>query len=292
MTFYEHVRDARTALVAAGIPDAEAALDAELLARHALNIDRATWILRMRDAATPAFTAAFASLIDRRTRREPVAYIRGVQEFWGRDFAVSPAVLIPRPETELIVEEALTFLRGSGVAQPAVLDIGVGSGCLAITLALEHPAAVVHGTDVSPDALAIARRNAERWGAPVTLHHGPITAGLSGPWDLIVSNPPYITTAAYTALQPEVRNHEPVLALVGGDDGLDVIRAVVRAGREQLREGGLLLIECGHDQAAAVAALVTGTEGLRLLRVRDDLQGVPRMVIAVRDCPSARIEAR
>jgi release factor glutamine methyltransferase len=165
MTLHAIVRHARAQLAAAGIPAEEAAMDADLLARHALGWDLATLISRAADEAPEGFETRFAALIDRRLRREPVAYIRGTQEFWGRDFVVGPGVLIPRPETEFIIEEAIAWAAtharssastradGSGPAPLRILDIGAGSGCIAVTLALELPGAHVAATDTSPDAL-------------------------------------------------------------------------------------------------------------------------------------------
>ena len=262
-------------------PQQEAVLDAELLARHVLGWDRATLLARSIDDAPAGFEAAYARVIERRSRREPVAYITGRQEFWGRDFVVGPGVLIPRPETELLVEEALDWAR-----QPAralrIADVGTGSGCLAITLALELPAAAVEATDVSQESLAAARLNADRHGARVCFHHGSILAGVRTPLDAIVSNPPYIPSGDYDTLQPEVRAHEPGTALLGGDDGLDVVRQVLTAAVAALKPEGRVLMEIGYGQAEAVSRIVTDTEPLELLRIRPDLQGTPRVVVARR----------
>lgn len=274
------IQHARTQMVAAGIDADEAALDAELLARHVLGWDRATLVARAVDEPPAGFGDVFAAVIARRLRREPVAYIVGRQEFWGRDFAVRPGVLIPRPETELIVEETLAWARDRGPLH--IVDIGTGSGCLAITLALELPKAIVSATDISSDALVIARGNADRLQARVAFRHGSMLAGIDAPVDVIVSNPPYIARAAYPRLQPEVRLYEPASALLAGDDGLDGLRWVAGTAAAALGQGGFLAMEIGFGQAEAAALIVAETERLQLLRIRDDLQGTARTVIAVR----------
>jgi release factor glutamine methyltransferase len=189
-------------------------------------------------------------------------------------------VLIPRPETELIVEEALAWM-GAG-ARPApvrVLDIGTGSGCLAVTLALELPGVQVRATDISVLALETAQANGRRLGAEVEFHHGAFLAGTAGPYDLIVSNPPYVTTADYRDLQPEVRDHEPPEALLGGPDGLEVLGEVVRQAAHALARDGALLMEIGYGQATAIRKTIADTKGVTLLRIRDDLSGIPRVAV-------------
>jgi release factor glutamine methyltransferase len=277
------IHQAREQLIRAGIDADEAALDAELLARHALGWDRAMLVARLPEAAPGPFDAGFRPLVERRRQREPMAYILGLQEFWGRDFRVAPGVLIPRPETELLIEESLSWAREHGAGAPLrIVDVGTGSACLAITLALELPRTIVHATDISSDALRIAEDNARRLGAKVAFHAGPLLSGAPAPVDLIVSNPPYVTRAEYAALPPEVRTFEPESALVGGDDGLSVIRALLNAAGSALGPGGRLLMEIGYGQADAVAALIRGRPGLDLLRIRADLQGIPRAVVAAR----------
>jgi release factor-specific protein-(glutamine-N5) methyltransferase len=194
--------------------------------------------------------------------------------------AVLPAVLIPRPETELIVEESLAWRAARPHGAPRVLDIGTGSGCLAITLALEWPDAEMTATDISATALAVAHANAVELGARVTFLEASGAGEDAGPIDLLVSNPPYIPRDQYAGLQAEVRDHEPVSALVGGDDGLVVVREVVSAAARRLAPGGLLLVEFGYGQADAVREIVENADGLRLLRIRDDLQAIPRVVVA------------
>jgi release factor glutamine methyltransferase len=284
MTLQAMVRRARAALAAAGIPAPEAAMDADLLARHALGWDLATLVSRAADEAPADFEPRFQALIDRRRRREPVAYIRGTQEFWGREFLVRPGVLIPRPETEFIIEEAIAWSGGrdAGVGPLRVLDIGAGSGCIAVTLALELPGARVAATDVSSDAMDTARENQRRLGAEVTFHLGSFLAGASVPVDLLVSNPPYLTTSDYLKVQPEVRDFEPASALVAGEDGLEAIRGVVQAATVALAPQGLLLMEIGFGQADLVRGIIDGASGLSFTGFREDLQGVQRIAKAGR----------
>lgn len=282
MTLFEHARAAALRLQAAGIPPDEASRDADLLARHTLGWDQSTWLAERRGHAPEGFAAAYGALIDRRARREPVAYIRGVQEFWGREFLVGPGVLIPRPETEFVIEEALTWPATHASAPPRVLDIGTGSGCLAVTLALELSGAQVHASDLSADALARARDNATRLGAAVTFHHGSLDAGAPGPFGLVVSNPPYIPDSDVGDLQPEVRAYEPHLALAGGSDGLDVVRTLVAEAPRLVTPGGLVLVEIGAGQAEAAGHLIEDAEEMQLLRIRCDLQGVERVLVLER----------
>ncbi len=296
MRLRDLVEGARRRLEAAGIPRAEAALDAELLARDVLGWDRATWIARRDDdertvdhrtvtaRGAGAFAASFETLVTRRATREPMAYIRGSQEFYGREFLVGPGVLIPRPETELIVQEALALDVARRVARPRVADVGTGSGILAVTLAVEWPSARVTATDISADALAIARGNAEAHGVASRIRfvEAPYLTGVAGPLDLVVSNPPYVRATEAPSLLPEVRDHEPGVALFGGDDGLRDIRVVVAAAAGALEPGGSLVMEIGFDQAADVTGLVMATGVFDAARVRHDLQGHPRVIVATR----------
>jgi release factor glutamine methyltransferase len=280
MILGDAVRAARARLIAAGIDDREAALDAAGLAMMVLGWDRASLLARDRDATPATFLDDLEPLLRRREAREPMAYIRGHQEFWGRDFLVSPAVLIPRPESELLIEEALAWRR-TEARTPAIVDVGTGSGCLAITLACEWPDAPVHATDISDEALQVARENARRHTVDdrLSFHLGAYLAGIRGPIDLIVANPPYVAESDRNGLQPEVRDYEPAAALFGGADGLRDVRAVMRAARERLVDGGRLLMEIGAGQASAVREVVGGMPGLSLLDVRADLQGIPRVAI-------------
>jgi release factor glutamine methyltransferase len=283
MTVGDAVRAARAELIAAGIPDAEAALDAAGLAMIALGWDRASLLTRDTDPVPAGFTDTLATLTRRRRSREPMAYIRGYQEFWGRNFLVSPAVLIPRPETEWLIEEALAWRQSHTAAHRAqplnVVDIGTGSGCLAITLACEWPDARIDAVDISTDALQVARANARQHQVDdrVRFHAGAYLAGVQPPIHLIVANPPYVPETDRASLQPEVRDHEPGSALFGGEDGLRDVRAILTAAAERL--DGRLLMEIGAGQADAVRKAVRGTPGLSLLDIRADLQGIPRVAI-------------
>ena len=279
MTIADHLTAARRTLEGAGVPPQEAALDADLLARHVLGWDRAALVAKRRDAAPSGFSAAFTPLVARRRGREPVAYILGEREFWGLPFEVTRDVLIPRPETELIVEEALVAF-GGGQPPATVIDVCTGSGCLAITLAREFGGADVIATDVSEAALDVARRNAQRH--QVTARIGFRTAdlleGITTRADLIVSNPPYVARRDEGTLPPEVRDHEPHVALFAGDDGLDIYRRLLPAARAHLTRQGRLVIEIGQHQAEAVTGIADAAE-LRLDHTRQDLQGITRTLV-------------
>ena len=210
-------------LIAAGIDERAVALDAEVLARHALGWDRARYLTRARDPVPPVFDERFAPLVERRCRREPVAYITGSREFWGLDIAVTPDVLIPRPESELLVETAVALLANP-TAPWDVADIGTGSGCLAIALSGELRRARITATDSSSTALGVARRNAIRHGVAdrVSFHDTRGLNGLPGPYDLIVSNPPYVPEPEMATLAPEIARYEPISALCGARTALSL----------------------------------------------------------------------
>jgi release factor glutamine methyltransferase len=277
----DHVSRAAGELANAGIGPGRAAFDAEVLARHALGWDRARYLAERRGDPPAGFAVRFDTLIGRRQRFEPVAYIVGMREFWSLDFAVTPDVLIPRPESELIVEEALA-IAGDGTPR-TVIDVGTGSGCLAVALAREWPQARLIATDMSSGALAVARGNARRHGvaARVGLVQTDLLEGLALEADLIVSNPPYVASADAPALHPEVRDHEPAIALYGGPDGLGVVsRLASRAGR-CLRSGGHLICEFGLGQEAEALDRFE-RDGWTIERVRSDLQGIARVLVARR----------
>lgn len=283
MTLRDQIVAARARLIAAHLPSDEAARDAAVLARHALGWDAAALLARDREPSPDGFAAAFDPLIARRARREPVAHIRGVQEFWEREFVVSPSVLIPRPETELIIDEALER-AGAGLVLKDVCDVGTGSGCLAVTLAAQLPDSRIVATDVSPAALEVARINAERHRVShrIDFRLGSYFAGASGPFDMVVCNPPYIAERDHQSLPPEVRDFEPAEALKAGSDGLRDIRELVQLAQLLLRDDGLLIFEMGYDQSARVTSLVSRTPGLRFLHVRADLQGHARVAVVRR----------
>ena len=282
MTYLEATRKARAALIDAGLLPQTATLDADLLARHAAGWDLATWLLRRVETADDRFRQRYEQVIGRRLKREPVAYIRGVQEFWNREFVVTPAVLIPRPETELLVAAANEFL--SAEPDSRVVDIGTGSGCIAITLAIENPSATIFGVDVDGVALDVARINAERLGVAdrITLIRGDYLGETPTPVDLIVANPPYVPERDRQGLAPEVRDYEPAVALFGGADGWRDIRAVLRTAANALSDRGKLMMEMGYGQADRFAQEVITAGGLVLEAVRQDLQGIPRLAIVRR----------
>ena len=277
-SLHERLTEARQSLIGAGIPEVEAALDAEVLARHVLECDRATLLTRSRDAIPSAFDRLYNPLITRRAAREPIAYILGRREFWGLDFEVTPDVLIPRPETELIVEEAVSI--ASRTLTRRIIDVGTGSGCLAVALAVEFPAARVVATDVSSAALDIAGRNADRHnvGGRISFVQSDLLERVEGTAQLIASNPPYVPDGAAAALQPEVARYEPSSALYAGADGLNVIRRLLAAAPRCLADNGGLVVEFGLGQAAAVRA-AAAEAGWQVARLRADLQGIPRVVV-------------
>ena len=273
-------------LEASGATSADARLDVDVLARHLLGWDRATLLLRRGEPASDAFESDLARLVDRRAAREPVAYITGIREFWGLDFEVTPAVLVPRPETELIVERALAALDGRpDAAPPAVLvDVGTGSGCLAVALAHTCPAITVIATDVSAEALAVARRNAARHGVAdrVKLVAGDLlTALVDRPFaDLVVSNPPYVSEGS-PDVAPDVRASEPYVALFSGPGGLEHIERLVAAASAIIRPGGRLIFEFGAGQVNAMRDRLAA-QGWVGIEAWPDLQGIPRVAVAGR----------
>ena len=286
MTLQQKLAEARTRLVAAGIADAEASLDVDLYARTILGWDRARLLVEYLGPVPEALDPTFSAWIGRRERREPTAYIVGKREFWGLEFVVTPAVLIPRPETELIVEAALDLLPhvdGTVSAGPRLADIGTGSGCVAVAIAHERRSCRIIASDVSEAALAVARTNAIRHGVErcVEFVHTSYLDDIPGAFDLIAANPPYVKDGDRPALAADVR-HEPDVALFGGAEGLRDIGGVLRAAATKLTVGGWLLMEFGYGQEDAVAAMVATHPELRFQGVRSDLQGIPRTAIIQR----------
>jgi release factor glutamine methyltransferase len=278
------VSGARRALTeqfrAAGLDSPE--LDARILVGHALALDHAELAAgsaRILDASERATIAAFA---DRRLAREPVARIVGSKEFWSLKLRVDPATLVPRPETETIVEMALAAIdtSGSRLRPLQIADLGTGSGALLLALLAELPNAFGVGTDTSIGALRTARDNARCLQFPRAIFVAcDMSAALGGPFDLIVSNPPYIASGDIAALTPEVRDHDPRAALDGGADGLDYYRAIAAAVPALLKPAGFLIVELGEGQAQAVAALFAAA-GLTTQPPRADLAGMPRALLA------------
>jgi release factor glutamine methyltransferase len=253
-------------------------LEAELLVAHARGQDRLRLFLELDRPVLADEVGRAREFLKRRAAGEPVAYITGVREFYGRPFRVTPDVLIPRLETELLVD-----LARERAASAAILDVGTGSGCIAITLALEIPGARVVATDVSAAALAVARANAEELGADVELLEGDgeAPARARGPFDLIVSNPPYVVRTDARGLDPAVPAHEPALALFAPDGDPDHwVRRLAEAARELLAPGGALLIELGYDQSERALALARAA-GFAA-EAAPDLAGVPRALVATR----------
>ncbi len=281
-TIHASVAAARDRLLAAGIPPDEASLDSRLLAAHALGWSTERYLTDASAPPTPEFADRFQALIARRAAREPFAYIVGRQEFWGLEIEVSSSVLIPRPETELIVEAACEA-HPDPSAPIAVADVGTGTGCIAVAIAKERPLAAILATDVSGAALDVARRNAERLGVAnrITFRQADLLEGIDGAFDLVVSNPPYVRSGDRPGIQPEVQ-FEPAEALYGGDDGLGVVRRLVLQAADRLKPGGTLIFEFGFGQDDAVTELISSAAGLRMVGLREDLQGIPRIALAVR----------
>ena len=284
----DRVAQARDCFARAGVAGDEAQADAEVLARHALGWNRAAYLARRRDPPPPGFETRFAPLAARREKREPVAFITGSREFWGRAFAVGPAVLTPRPETELLVETAIELLDDRRDAPLSIADVGTGSGCLAVTLAREFPRAAVTAVDISPDALTVARRNAAAHGVADRIDwvEAPLATWLSGSApdggagiDLLVANLPYVPTGELSSLPPEVRLHEPRIALDGGPDGLDPLRELLQAVSAGLNPDARVVVELGMGQADALRDVVTTASGVMLLDIRPDLRGTPRTAV-------------
>jgi release factor glutamine methyltransferase len=265
----------------AGIEEAEA--DARLLVGHALRIDRAGLLTESGRTLEAHEIKAVHALAARRLRREPVARIIGMKEFWSLPLHISDAVLVPRPETETVVELALDLIDRSGLRMERlrILDIGTGSGAIALALLAELPNAIATMTDVSEAALALARINAEKHKttARCSFAVSDIAQGINGPFDLIVSNPPYIAHTDIATLEPEVREHDPMLALDGGSDGLDAYRAIANHAPRLLATGGRLVVELGLGQEAPVRTLLTEA-GLTVGKVRADLAAIPRALPA------------
>lgn len=259
---------------------AEARRDAGSLLLHALECDRAFLITHADDALAPETCARYQALIARRAQGEPLQYITGRQEFYGLDFLVTPDVLIPRPETELLVEAALKLLPETPA--PFICDVGTGSGCIPGALLTERAAARAVALDISLAALRVAALNAAQIGVSARLRLvvsdcfaalNPLAAR----FDMIVSNPPYVAERDMTGLQREVRDYEPRLALTPGGDGLQVIRRLISEAPQFLAPGGHLLIEIGYDQHEAVRSLID-PRVWTLLDIHQDLQGIPRTV--------------
>ena len=282
MRLHERLAAAREQLVRAGIQPAEAAVDVDLYARTILKWDRARLLLDLQSAVPDTLEPQFSDWLARRERFEPSAYIVGEREFWGLDFYVTPAVLVPRPETELVVEEAIAIARADGRSL-RIADIGTGSGCIAVSVAHEVQRCTVIATDVSSGALAVARRNSERHAVDGRIHFvcTPYLDGVHPAFDVITANPPYVRTIDKRGLSPDVLQ-EPHVALFGGASGLEHIDAVLTTASQALRPGGWLVMEFGFGQEDEVRELASRRPNLFVDRTRADLQGLARTAIIQR----------
>jgi len=286
---FEAVDWAATVLSSRGIDDAET--DAEVLLKFALGCDRARFYARWREKLDAAQWDRYRQLIERRAEREPVAYIVGAKEFMSLEFEVNGDVLIPRPETELLAEFAIQFIgemvqRDSG-APPVVIDIGTGSGCLAVSIAKTVPQTVVYASDVSEAALAVAERNAERHGVSdrVHLRCGDVFEAfanddLHGKIHVIVSNPPYVSRSELAGLQPEITRFEPEIAYLGGDDGLSFHGKLVNGAAPFLTDSGVLAFEIGFGQAEKARKIVASDGRYDLVDTLIDHAEIERVTIA------------
>ena len=277
MTITESLRAARSLLEEAGVPDSR--LDAAYLLSHVLNQNRMTLLMNGREELSPAHQAAFDALLKKRAQRIPLQYLLQNQDFMGLSLYVDESVLIPRPETELLCEQALLWLKDrQGIDSPAVLDLCTGSGALAVAIAHALPDARVSASDLSAKALGVARRNADAYHAGISFFQGDFLNAVAGlKFDLIVCNPPYIPSTECLHLQPEVLM-EPSVALDGGEDGLHYYRKLADEVPRFLCPGGALFCEVGFDQAQAVRELFAPAfERIDVLR---DLSGIPRIVSA------------
>ena len=269
---------AATALLAeAGMESPD--IEARALLAPLLNCSRSAVLLHRDDMIDDETVETYRYWVDRRLHREPVAYIVGVRNFMGYDYAVDPHVLIPRPETELLVEDALMEVRDRGLLRPRILDVGTGSGCIAIALALLLPEADIMGVDIDPAVVAMAEKNARKLGANVPILRSDLFTALplvrEGAFDMILANPPYIASPELSRLEPELF-FEPRHALDGGPDGLAVLRRIIHQGRNYLKPGGLMALEIGHDQGRRVCDLLEANkfENIQILK---DYSGLDRI---------------
>ncbi|MEO8457035.1 MAG: peptide chain release factor N(5)-glutamine methyltransferase [Chloroflexota bacterium] len=259
----------------------EASLEAEVLLMQALGVDRERLYQRLSEPLTSDQTATFAALLARRAAYEPLAYITGHREFFGLDFEVTPSVLIPRPETETVVGLAIAFANERFANQPiTIVDVGTGSGAIAVALANAIPTAHVIAADISPDALAIARRNANHHGVAtrIDFREGDLLSPLTERVQILAANLPYVTTEQWQTSQPEIRDHEPRFSLDGGADGLDAIRRLLANAPNHLTDGGALFCEIGPWQSAATLELAQHSFPSARTEVASDLAGRDRVL--------------
>jgi release factor glutamine methyltransferase len=281
-TAAEAVAEGAARLASAGIETAR--LDAELLVCHILGWDRTKLYTYPEQRLADEEAARWRSLLERRMSREPLPYLLGEWEFYGRRFRVTPAVLIPRPETELLIDGLLLRRPWNTEHSPLVADVGTGSGCIGLTLAAESREAIIIITDVSPAALEVARFNAVRLGVEdrIEARRSAFPAGLEdreGQLDVLVSNPPYVAERDRDLLSPEVARYEPREALFSGEDGLDLIRQLLERGKTLLRSGGWIALEFGIGQSGAIHDLAERC-GYRSITIEKDMAGIPRALFA------------
>lgn len=280
ITIESRVAAARQTLREAGLRPDEALASARVLAEFALGWTTTQYLMSAGETEPAGFADHYGSLVARRAAREPSAYIIGRKEFWGLSLEVSPAVLIPRPDTELLVEAALEAIGPRRGDPLRIADAGTGSGCVAIALARELPAATCVATDISEAALEIARRNASRLGVADRIQFvaANVLKGVEGQFDLIAANPPYVKQGDRPALQPEVREYEPAVALFGGITGIDVVGDFVGQAVPLLKPGGHLIFEFGLGQDVEVEELIAA-HGLSMIGLRRDVQGIARTAV-------------
>jgi release factor glutamine methyltransferase len=282
MTLAEWVHRAE-ALLRAGPHPERARPDAETLLLFVIRRERAALLVRWKEVLDAEEAILYAQLVERRLAGEPIQYIFGEQEFYGLPFRVTRDVLIPRPETEHLVEKVIEL--AAGFAAPRIVDVGTGSGAIAVTLAHKLPHATVKAIDISAPALAVARENAQRNGVELRFLRGdllaPVVANEDSRFEIVVSNPPYVPCTDRGSLSVEVRDYEPALALFAGDDGLEVYRRLIPAAANVLTSDGLLALEIGYGQSPAIGALLEEA-GYRQIEFFPDLQGIPRVACAWR----------
>jgi release factor glutamine methyltransferase len=279
------LREGVRQLESAAVPSAP--LAAELLFMHVLDRERTFLYAHPEQPITPAQAEAFFSLIKKRAAGTPTQYLTGKQEFWGMDFEVTPDVLIPRPETEHIIEVAVSRIGEPRRNNPLrIADVGTGSGCIAVALAKEFPHANIFATDISPAALAVAKRNASRhnFATRITFHECDLLDGIPQhpSFDIIVSNPPYVARKDAATLRIDVREHEPEIALFAGEDGMAIYPLLIAQAAEHLTEGGLLVLELGAGLFEPVSDLLEARSGWTRVSATQDLAGIPRVIASAR----------
>ena len=284
MTLTETLNSASITLSTAGI--ANARLDAEVLLSHIIHKDRIWLITHRDDVLDDKNQRDFDEAIERRSKREPLQYIIGNQEFWGLEFKVTPDVLIPRPETELIIEAALEIVQDRN-QRVRIIDLCTGSGCIAISLAKELAGAHVIATDASENALAVARENTRDHGVADRIRYleGDLFEPLKeldirGQIDIIVSNPPYVRESDLPALQSEVKDYEPLMALIAGPEGTEMAQRIIKHATEYLKKNGALIMEMGLGQSEALTRMTEATGAYGKPEVLKDLAGIERVIVA------------